>query len=95
MKTTNDMTKEIKSLCKCLFSAPANIKPGYRKFLVRSYFDPLTTSKPEEEEDIVCSDITQISKKNINYFSYNTATNIQVEVSLLQISYQNPINHFL
>ena len=62
MKTTNDKTKEMKSLCKCLFSVPANVSYRVSKILVGSYIDPLTTSKPEEEEDIACSNITQISK---------------------------------
>ena len=64
MKTINDMTKEMKDLCKCLFSAPANIRPGYRvtNSLVGSYIDPLTTSRPGENKVVMCSDITQNSK---------------------------------
>ena len=64
MKTTNDVTQVMNDLCECLFSAPANIRPGYRitNNWVGSHIDPLTTSKPEEGEVIECSDITQNSK---------------------------------
>ena len=59
MNTTNDMTKEMKILFKFLFRAPANVRPGYRvtNRSVGFYIDPLTTSKIEKEEVIVCSDI--------------------------------------
>ena len=66
MKTTNEVTKEMKSLCKCLFSAPANIRPGYitTNNLVGSCIDPLTTSKPKENKVVECSDITDRSKSS-------------------------------
>lgn len=45
---TNQLTKKMNDLCRCLFSAPANIRPGYNATnnLIGSFFDPLTTSKP-------------------------------------------------
>lgn len=57
---------EMKSLCKCLFSAPANIRPGYETTnnLVGSCIDPLTISKPKSGKVIKCSDITDRSKSN-------------------------------
>ena len=64
MQTTNQPTQEINDLCKCLFSAPANIRPGYKvtNNLVGSYFDPLTTSKPTKNDVVTCNDITTRSK---------------------------------
>ena len=64
MKATNVATRAMRDLCQCIFSAPANIKPGYRDTnnFVGSHIDPLTTSKPEEDEVIECSDITERSK---------------------------------
>ena len=79
MKKTNKPTKTMKDLCKCLFSAPAIIRPGYRvtNDLVRSHIDPLTTSKPGREEVIKCSDITERSKTvakkyNLRFLQYNS-----------------------
>ena len=64
MQTTNKPTQEMNDLCKCLFSAPANIRPGYKvtNNLVGSYFDPLTTSKPTKNDVVTCNDITRRSK---------------------------------
>ena len=78
MKTTNNPAREMNDLCQCIFSAPANIRPGYKATndLVGSHIDPLTTSKPKQGEVIECSDITDISKAiakeyNLVFLQYN------------------------
>ena len=64
METTNKPTQKMNDLCKCLFSAPANIRPGYKitKNLLGSFFDPLTTSKPTKNKVVKCNDVTERSK---------------------------------
>ena len=71
---TNKLTKKMNDLCRCLFSAPANIRPGYiaTNNLIGSFFDPLTTSKPTKNKVIKCNDITGRSQelaKKYNLFS--------------------------
>ena len=78
MKTTNAATRAMRDLCQCIFSAPANIKPGYKDTnnFIGSYIDPLTTSKPKQDEVIECSDITERStaiaeEYNLLFLKYN------------------------
>ena len=63
MEATNKPTQIMNDLCKCLFSAPANIRPGYKitNNLLGSFFDPLTTSKPTKTKVVKCNDITERS----------------------------------
>lgn len=70
MNTNNSPTLVMKNLCQCIFSAPANIKPGYKATnnIVGNHIDPLTTSKPKQEGVIECSDITERSKNIANKY---------------------------
>ena len=64
MKATNKPTQIMNDPCKCLFSAPANIRPGYKitNNLLGSFFDLLTTSKPTKNKVVKCNNITERSK---------------------------------
>ena len=54
MNTNNNLTLVMKDLRQCIFSAPANIKPGYKvtNNIVGNHIDPLNTSKPKQDEMI-------------------------------------------
>ena len=68
MNTNNNLTLVMKDLRQCIFSAPANIKPGYKvtNNIVGNHIDPLNTSKPKQDEMIECGDITERSKTIAN-----------------------------